>query len=379
MLAILTRATASVLPLVLGDAEQRLAESGQGAGALAEAARVPADTLVLDAATGPGLGSAVLRYRLARPQTRIVLLALGRSPGDPEVAGVVQAGVYDVVTDAADLTAVLAGPRGDLAAAARWLDPALVADGASVAQAQDRVIERRVAVGTHPVTILVAGIMGGVGTTTVACAIAGYTARLGHDTALVGIGEYGVLGLTEPGRWVPHLDTFPCAAGVSDVVRARRYPYVVVDAGVAPLGDPPIGVNERAEPAAEAGGIRPSAIPDVGVFPDMVVLVCPSAIWRYRMVRDWLQRWPSATPLPARLVLNAVDHGTRAEAADLIADTCAERQVQIGTLHTFPVLRQPGALPPGYRQPDAQVDEGVCRILGAVLPDQGQRRGLWRR
>ena len=379
MLAILTRATASVLPRVLGDAEQRLVVPGQGAGVLAEAARVPADTLVLDVATGPGLGPAVLRYRLARPQTRIVLLALGRIPGDSEVAGVVQAGVYDVVTDAADLAAVLAGPPGNLADGARWLDPELVPDGASVAQAQDRVIERRVAVGTHPVTILTTGIAGGVGTTTIACAIAGYTARLGHDTALVGIGEYGVLGLTEPGRWLPHLDAFPCAPDAGEVVKARRYPYVVVDGGVAPMGEPPAVADEKADLTAEHRILRPSALPDVRVSPDVVVLVCPSAIWRYRLVRDWLQRWPSATPLPARLVLNAVDHGTRAEAADLIADTCAERHVQIGTLHTFPVLRQPGALPPGYRQPDAQVDQGVCRILGAVLPDQGQRRGLWRR
>lgn len=378
MLAILTRATASVLPLVLGDAEQRLAEPGQGAGVLAEAARVPADTLVLDVATGPRLGPAVLRYRLARPQTRIVLLALGRSPGDSDVAGVVQAGIYDVVTDAADLAAVLAGPPGDLADGARWLDPDLVPDGASVAQAQERVIERRVAVGTHPVTILATGIAGGVGTTTVACAIAGYTARLGHDTALVGIGEYGVLGLTEPGRWLPHVDAFPCAPDAGEVVKARRHPYVVVDAGVAPLGEPPVS-DKKADLTAEHRIPRPSALPDVRVSPDVIVLVCPSAIWRYRLVRDWLQRWPFATPLPARLVLNGVDHSTREEAADLITDTCSERQVQIGALRAFPVLRHPGALPPGYRQTDPRVDEGVCRILGAVLPNQGQRRGIWRR
>ncbi len=236
MLAILTRATVAVVSPVLGEAEVRLAEPGEGAGALAAAARIPADPLILDVATGPGLGPAVLRYRLARPQTRVVLLALGRSPGDAEVAGVVQAGVYDVLTDAADLAAVLAGPPGDLAAGARWLDPDLTPGGAARAPARERVVERRVAVGTHAVTILVAGLGGGVGTTTLA--FADHTARLGHETALVGIGEYGVLGLTEPGRWLPHLDAFPCAAGAGDVVRARRYPYVVVDAGVAPPRGP---------------------------------------------------------------------------------------------------------------------------------------------
>ncbi len=121
MLAILTRATASVLPRVLGDAEQRLVVPGQGAGVLAEAARVPADTLVLDVATGSGLGPAVLRYRLARPQTRIVLLALGCSPGDPEVARVVQGGVYDVVTEASGRSATDPRTVGAASLSTGWL------------------------------------------------------------------------------------------------------------------------------------------------------------------------------------------------------------------------------------------------------------------
>ena len=146
---------------------------------------------------------------------------------------------------------------------------------------------------------------------------------------------------------------------------------------MAPQGEPPGGGDERAEPGAEAGDRRPSAIPEVGVAPDVVVLVCPAAVWRYRVVRDWLQRWPFATPLPARIVLNGVDHCTRAEVTDLIAGTCAERQVQIGPLDTFQVLREPGALPPGYRQADADVDGAVGRILGAVVPEDGSRRRLF--
>lgn len=81
-----------------------------------------------------------------------------------------------------------------------------------------------------------------MGTTRLACALAGYTARLGHETALVGIGECGVLGLTEPGRWLPHLDAVPCAAGAGDVVRAQstsggtthpRFMYVTSSSGCA--------------------------------------------------------------------------------------------------------------------------------------------------
>ena len=87
MVAMPTRATAAVVSSGLGEAEVRPTEPGEGAGVLAAAARIPADPLLLDAATGPMLGPAVLRYRLARPQTRVVLLALGRSPGDAEARG----------------------------------------------------------------------------------------------------------------------------------------------------------------------------------------------------------------------------------------------------------------------------------------------------
>ena len=123
MLAILTRATAAVVSTVLGEAEVRLVEPGEGAGALPAAARIPADPLLLDVAMGPGLGPAVLRYRLARLQTRVVLLALGRSPGDAEVAGVVQAGVYDVVTEAPGSSETDPRTVGEASLSTRWQRP----------------------------------------------------------------------------------------------------------------------------------------------------------------------------------------------------------------------------------------------------------------
>lgn len=103
--------------------QTKLIKSGYGSNALTEVARVPVDILVLDVKTGPGLSPAVLRYRLNRPNTRIILLAEGAVPGDVEVARVVQTGVYDVVTDIMKLPEALGGKPAGLEAAAKWLDP----------------------------------------------------------------------------------------------------------------------------------------------------------------------------------------------------------------------------------------------------------------
>lgn len=134
----------------LADAPLVVTEKGQGPAALEEAARVPADVLILDVSTGPGLGRAVLRYSLARPNTRVILLAPGRSPGDADVAQVVGMGVYDVVTDPADLPVVLDGPPATKAQAALWLDPSLAPEATQTA-VKERVIERRVPMSTRPV------------------------------------------------------------------------------------------------------------------------------------------------------------------------------------------------------------------------------------
>jgi len=111
-------------------------QPAEGAAALEEAGRTPADLLLLDVAAATG--AAVLRYRMARPGTRVVFLAPGRKPGDAVVAQVVQTQVYDVVTDLETLGQTIDHPA-DLAAAARWPDPSL-APGAQ--QAATCVVER---------------------------------------------------------------------------------------------------------------------------------------------------------------------------------------------------------------------------------------------
>ncbi len=240
---------------------------------------------------------------------------------------------------------------------------------------RERIVDRR-AVGSHPVTILVAGIAGGVGTTAVACAIAAYTARLGHDTALVGVGPHAMLALEGAGgtwRPQPHLETFPCATGVGDLVRGRRYPYVVADADVATMGEAPNQADDTAW--------RRSALPDEGVAPDVSVLVLPGAIWRYGQVRIWLSRFPAGELLPDMLVCGPHPR-TRTEAIGVIDDLCEQAQQARGPVRSFPHLAEPHVLPPGDRSRVPAVDEVVATMLAGVLPNRaGQRRsflGRWR-
>ena len=378
IVAIVTRAVAADVTAVLralgeSPSHVHVVEPGQAGALLEEIARLPAAALVLDMDVRPEPVD-VVRYRLARRQTRIVVLASGRRPGDAAVAGVCAgAEILDVCTEAGQIGQAL-DREPDLAAALRWRNPALVPDG-DAGLVRERIVERRVAVGSHPVTILVAGIAGGVGTTTVACAIAAYTARLGHDTALVGIGPHAMLALEGAGgAWRPHLDTFPCAAGVGDLVRGRRYPYVVADAGVAPMGEEPHQVDHAAW--------RRSALPDVGVAPDVSVLVLPGAIWRYGQVRIWLERWPARHRLPDTII-SGPHPRTRTEALGVIDDLCEQAQRVRGPVRSFPYLGEPHVLPPGDRSRVPAVDEVVADLLGDVLPDRaGQRRGLlgrWRR
>ena len=186
--AILTQETAAPVGSVLearGWAETAsvsVVTAAGGPAALEAAARVPAELLLLDVAVAEP--RARLRYRLARPGTRIVLLAPGRRPGDRAVAAAVQSQVYDVVDDLDRLPQLLDHPA-DFAAVARWLDPSLAPDSPG----EPRVVERTV-IESHPVpvsrrTCAVASPKGGVGRTTVTVNIAVAAAAMGRSVLLV--------------------------------------------------------------------------------------------------------------------------------------------------------------------------------------------------
>lgn len=66
---------------------------------LISAGRINLDTLIIDLDTAPATSilPALHTYRVQRPNTRIIILAQGRQPGDKAVAGVIAMGIYDIV------------------------------------------------------------------------------------------------------------------------------------------------------------------------------------------------------------------------------------------------------------------------------------------
>ncbi|HHW02051.1 MAG TPA: hypothetical protein GXX35_04455 [Thermoanaerobacterales bacterium] len=225
--------------LGMEDAPVQIVSRGEGPKALEEAARVPTDILILDLEAGPGLGPAVLRYRLKRPDVRIILIAEGKKPGDNDVAAVVQAGVYDVVTDISALDAVLDQAPANLSAAAKWLDPAISLEaGEDVSKTiiKEKIIEKKVPMSQRPVLIAVAGTAPGVGTTSVSLSLAAFLAGQKYRTIYIEAGEPSIEVISgmevgpEPKPFRSYLDI--CRdADYMNVIRMRKHEYIVLDLG----------------------------------------------------------------------------------------------------------------------------------------------------
>ncbi len=384
--AILTRSAAQQVTAMLRergevDASVRTVEPGAGPAVLAEAVRAPTDVLILDIGAGPGLGPAVLRYRVSRPDTRVILLAVGAQPGNPEVAAVVHAGIYDLVTDPADLAAALASAPAGIEAAARWIDPSLAPEARQGQRVVERVVERRVAVSQRPVVIAVAGIAQGVGTTTLAAAVAGFLARSGHGAAFIEANpapSLAILSQTKIGeQWLPNLTVFPNVnlQAAREIEQRRQYPYLVVD-----LGAPPRSVLSQ-------------------VDADLCLMVLPAEAHRWPRIAAWLHQQADtaraagaddhaltesihadrALPKGARYVLVGP---TAADARDLTAawEQATENCIPPPAEPLFPVpVADRGSWPPGYRHRDEPLDEALSHLLAPVLPDQPARarRGLF--
>lgn len=338
-----------------------ISDKGQGVGALEEIARVPVDVLILDINTGPGLGPAILRYRLARPQTRVILLAPGRVPGDTEVARIVQAGVYDVVTNLDNLENILEQPQAGLAAAALWLDPALAPGSVTGERVRERVVERRVAVSQRPVLIAVAGIASGVGTTTVACTLAGYLARQRYKTVLVEAGELQSLAVIteiqldqQPVQWVPNLDVC-IETNPRNLVRARQHAYVVVDLGTCPCTEL------------------------VQLDADLVLVVLPQS---HRILRavTWLQAGkPQSGGLDGIRYVVTGEKKTGENMASswkrICAELIADRDYPVA-VNLLPIDSGVQEWPPGYQHSNVGLEQACRELLSEVLPDDPGKT-LW--
>ncbi|ADL07214.1 hypothetical protein [Thermosediminibacter oceani] len=222
---------------------------------LNSAARVASDILILDLDIGSGrdIVAALQSFRIARPHTRIIILAPAREPGDVIVSSLVGLGIYDIISGSKDsdwgklVKDALARQPATYAQAARWHTGQFL--GIPPVKEQVIIEERPSGV----VTIAVAGTAHGLGCTYTALSIAYFLARLGHSAAIIEDSQRPSLGFLcsvlkarsgrVQGSFMIHgLDIFPLDESATDVnsnydillkkIRAGQYEYIVRDIGV---------------------------------------------------------------------------------------------------------------------------------------------------
>ena len=220
------------------------------------ASRVSADVLIidLDVFSGKEIISALQGFRIARPNTRIIVIAPERKPGDEIISSVVGLGIYDIAEGEKEsnwseiVKNILLSPPATYAQAARWHTGQFL--NASI-QAKERVIIEERPAGI--VTVAVAGTAHGVGCTHIALSISSFLARLGHSTAVIEDSQRPAFsflcsvlkskeGKVEGSCAVHGIDIFPiCESGdngnwnydmLLKKIKAGQYEYVVRDLGI---------------------------------------------------------------------------------------------------------------------------------------------------
>lgn len=150
--------------------------------------RVSAEVLIidLDVFSGKEIVSVLQGFRITRPDTRVIVIAPERKPGDEIISSIVGLGIYDIAAEGKEsnwseiIKNILLSHPATYAQAARWHTGQFL--NASV-QAKERVIiEERLA---GVVTIAVAGTAHGIGCTYTALSMASFLSRLGHSTAVI--------------------------------------------------------------------------------------------------------------------------------------------------------------------------------------------------
>lgn len=363
--AIATTNHATEWAAVLDDAQVVTADTGQGSGALATAARLPVDTLILDVDTGPGLAPAVVRYRLARPGTRIILMAVGHAPGDAEVAAITSAGVYDICTEPSNLPTMLASTPATLSDAVDWLPRGLQPQAAEpkvVTRTVERIVERERIVhapmATHPVVLGLVSLVPGSGTTTAIGCLAGYLAHRGHAVLIAEL-----VSALHQAAYPLLQDYLPrgvdAVAGSAEVIleatALRRWPYILLDVGTC-------DINGGQEPAWP-------------LRPDRTVVVLPAAVWRGAAP---LKQFAEAGGRADVWLVSGAAPGPYS--IDQYIDAIAAVLGSAGGNDDAGIVRLPDVTPyrkywpAGYRFRDKHL-RGACEaVLGGLLPEGGKRR-----
>ncbi len=217
----------------------RVIAQGEGPLVIEEATRAATDLLLVDVRTGPGLAQGLTRFRIARPAARIVLLASGCTPGDPEVARVVGVGVYNIV-DSLDRLSAAIDHEPLFEDAARWLDPSLApgAPASSAGPAEVRVVERTAVLHRPQLIAVFSGGIGGAGKSTVTYCLAQEAAARGYRPLVIDLDQgqptQARLWDVDPG---PGIEGIPAEAWRSEEALRQVLPSVTraTRAGVSVL------------------------------------------------------------------------------------------------------------------------------------------------
>ncbi len=308
--------------------------------ALKEASRAPVDILWIayEALETPDQ-SAIRRFRVARPETRIIIeIPDDLAPPNDFISAVVGMGVVDIVIHAYSLDEAIAR-HPTYADAARWQGGGLSWDeeAAPVAPApqKERIIERKIASTNRPAIIAIRGILPGSGITLLASVITLWLAGQGWPAAMLELPpDRKPSDLrrfeTAAEKLPPGASIYPTGtATLESILSERKAAYIVMDLGVRPQS------------------------PSLPLLPDLELIVLPA-----------VTRWEQVPGLTNHLSLRAgADVGTPAQRV-LWWSGPADPAVQSECWHLLP---PPDSAWPPTLNPTLSAALGT--LLAPVRPD----------
>ncbi len=249
--------------------------------------------LDIDVAETEDLLTTLRKYRVSRPNTRIIAVAVGRTPGDQTVAQLVNVGIYDIVAPnenkfiTAQLEEKINSSPATYAEAVRWHTAQQESEQKNNTGKKEKKIREEIQqqtvifqdkiIGT--VVIAVGGTSSGIGTTHTAISMAYYLVGQKNKVALVELGNKPVLErLSSTEQEQDHffrqsgIDFYPKNKKnhLVDVLQ-KNYNYVIIDLGV-------VDVNKTSASYSEMNRAH------------LPVLVCSSAIWRLKDIDLFLKQ-----------------------------------------------------------------------------------------
>ncbi len=334
---------------------------------LEEAARVHASFLILDIDSGisEDIIAGVKKFRVARPGTRIILIAPGRAPGDSTINSLISKGVYDIVAPAvsadgedpdisAALKKVLDSMPANYADAVRW-DVAHDEEAPKVNKGPTVYLEKLVGTG-H---IVVGGARHGSGSTTLAIAVAEYLAGVcKKKVALIEMCRYPVLysisgqlhkrvaPFLQINRFTLYLDEIK--SPIEQVI-GGKYDYIVMDMGA--LYEPEL----EAESREKLQLVKRHDYYSETTRADLVLFTLRDVPWSqydllpYLKNNTGIKNWTILTPAAK--------------------DTLADVKEAVGSKSVYQV--------PSIRNPflrDAELDESLEEILSPILPQKTKNK-----